>query len=106
MEEESGVFKSVILFPKPVWRKLAIQKLVTVNSSDRPVSFQLISPQAQPVEIALFDMMGKMQSTYKTNISEGVNNMEFTTSGLPAGMYLLSIRNGQGDDITRKVIID
>ena len=107
IEDLSGAFKySNIVFLSQFEEKLTIQKLVTVNTSDRPVSFQLISSQSQSVEIALFDMMGKMLSTYRTHISEGQNNMEFTTNGIGKGLYILRVRNENGEELSNKIFIE
>ncbi len=107
MEDESGVFKySNIVFLSQIGDKLTIQKLVTLSTSDRPISFQLVSSKPQPVDIALFDMMGKMQSIYKTHISEGQNNMEFTMNGIPKGMYILRVRNESGEELVNKIFVE
>ena len=107
LEDLSGAFGySKIVFLSDKGIKLSMDKLVTINTSDRPISFSLTSSSNQKVTIELFDMMGKLQSNYTTQINEGQNSMEFNTINIPKGMYILLVKNNSGEELVNKIFIE
>ena len=107
MEDVSAAFAySQVIFLNNKGVNLSMENLVTVNTSDRPISFRLTSSSNQMVTIELFDMMGKLQSNYTTQINEGQNNMEFNTINIPKGMYILLVKNNSGEELVNKIFIE
>ena len=77
------------LYPNPVSDKLTI----TFYSSSK-----------QLVEIFLFDLMGRNHyQTHREWLEIGVNTIELSTEGLPAGVYQLEIKAGKFKEV-RKVV--
>ena len=107
MEDLSAAFGySKIIFLSDKGIRLSMDKLVTINTSDRPISFSLTSSSTQMINISLFDMMGKLQSSYTTQINEGQNSMEFNTINIPKGMYILLVKNNSGEELVNKIFIE
>jgi len=107
MEDVSAAFAySQVIFLNNKGVNLSMENLVTVNTSDRPISFRLTSSSNQMVTIELFDMMGKLQSNYTTQINEGQNNMEFNTDNILKGMYILLVKNNIGEELVNKIFIE
>jgi hypothetical protein len=84
---------SVDLMPNPVYAG-AVATLMVI--SDRKVGMQL----------SIHDMGGRLLQNREVTLYEGENAVEVETGSLQAGVYVVSLRNDQGEIIRRLAVTD
>jgi len=74
-------------------KPMANMNIVTAHVYPNPVSntlnLELNMKYAEPVNIKIYDVTGKVVSETNTNISGGVQNMQIDASSLTSGLYFL-----------------
>lgn len=57
------------------------------------LTLQIPSENPEPLEVAVFDLLGKMVIQQKFSVNTGTNQLQLQTGLLPAGLYLLQVRS-------------
>lgn len=75
-----------------------------INPFSNELNFEIVTPKSSRLDISLINMSGMEIRKESYMVSEGANSMSIrNTDNLPAGMYILQVRN-QDQVINRKVI--
>jgi hypothetical protein len=64
----------------------------------------VVAPQAGVVAVSLENAEGRRLFSQNPNLVSGENHFSFDVSGLPPGMYLLSIKNRSGAMVEQVII--
>lgn len=77
--------------------------VIAPNPSSHSVTVEFVQEVATDVELMLMNNLGKVLRSSKIEAQTGVNRHELDLSEYPAGVYLLTIKNGKQQAI-RKII--
>jgi len=74
------------------------------NPATNDLNIEYTSANNEEVRISLYDLLGKEVVVITDRFMQGRQNINYNTSTLPKGLYLLRVRSG-GETITRKIEI-
>lgn len=63
------------------------------NPTTGPVTLRFLTPNAGPAVIRIYNMLGQLLQTNTVELKSGVHILQANLSSLPAGMYLVKVRN-------------
>lgn len=75
-------------------------------ASGSQFSIELSSKNAFEGQAKLVNLTGQILSTKTYQISAGFQNLRFDLPEVPQGIYLLSLENGSGERIVKKVVVN
>ncbi len=91
-EDTDGAVETVHIFPNPV--------------ADGQFQIGIQMSQIGDVALELYDANGKLASTmHNGSLPEGLNNLQFSTTGLPTGVYFVRVLNNQTVVAHEKVLV-
>jgi hypothetical protein len=80
-----------------------------LSISPNPVSDEMTvafySQKGQPTAISIADQTGKIVRMMNMEVAEGNNYQTINTKGLPAGMYFLTLKDGQSRQVERFIVL-
>jgi hypothetical protein len=91
MKENTDIINSLVVLKNSYDKQL----LVTITASE-PID---------GLNISLVDLLGKANQQRKLSLEAGENTLEFTTEGLPGGVYFINV-TGKNIRYTKKIILD
>ncbi|MBK8495256.1 MAG: T9SS type A sorting domain-containing protein [Chitinophagaceae bacterium] len=75
------------------------------NPVQQEININFVSPKNMEVDLRLYSLDGKQVQTYRRTASPGTNFYQLElSSGLPAGTYILTANDGEGNRIQTKII--
>ena len=82
---------------------LTIDK-VFPNPTQNELNINLNSSVDYNAEIRIFDVSGRVQSSYITSLSQGVNSMRLDVSNLTNGIYFINLPDGNGSSLNYRFV--
>ena len=86
-----------------------LEKFDISQNSPNPFSFKtdilFTSPVAETIQFTVYNLIGEVVYKESINAIAGINEIEFTTSNLPSGIYMYQINN-KAQTVTKRMIIE
>jgi len=106
MEERSGMISySNVAAINREGKDLIIEKLMTVVGRNTPLSLDITSGTAQPVDLCIRNMIGEVILRHHVLLESGLNHMDLSFDGLGQGMYILSVSGQKGIASSHKIVV-
>lgn len=106
MEERSGMisYSNVVAINRE-GKDLIIERLTTVVGRNTPLSLDITSGTAQPVDLSIRNMIGEVILKHRVLLESGLNHMDLSFDGLTQGIYILSVSGQKGIASSHKIIV-
>jgi hypothetical protein len=102
--DDGALYNSLVGWTKPIIGLAPVQ-IQTLRSSGTTMRVEFAIADEGDVEVALFDLSGRRVATpSRTFVQAGMHRIEWSTDGLPAGLYFCRVRSGS-ETATRSLFI-